>query len=149
MKICFEINSPKSEELVQKIEELINNPNFKFYFYQEDDQSIFNDTQAKAFISEFFGELSSAECTILDAINSYPIMDIIFVHFFRTLLILMEKSESLDNFIPRDELLAFLCPFFGIDVEIHDSCIKYVDSDVFVYDLNERAVFMAFMSDSE
>ena len=61
----------------------------------------------------------------------------------------MEKSESLDNFIPRDELLAFLCPFFGIDVEIHDSCIKYVDSDVFVYDLNERAVFMAFMSDSE
>ena len=51
LKICFQINSPKSEELVQKIEELINNPNFKFYFYQEDDESIFNDTQAKAFIT--------------------------------------------------------------------------------------------------
>ena len=34
-------------------------------------------------------------------------------------------------------------------MEIHDNCIKYVDSDVFVYDLNERAVFMAFMSDAE
>lgn len=85
----------------------------------------------------------------MDALNKYPIMDIIMVHFFRTLLILMDKSESLDNFIPRDELLAFLCPFFGIDVEIHDACIKYVDSDVFVYDENERAVYMAYMSDAE
>lgn len=96
------MNSPKSEELVQKIEELINNPTFQFIFYQEDDPSLFNDTQAKAFISEFFGELSSSDCTVLEAINSYPIMDIIMVHFFRTLLVLMDKTESLDSFIPRD-----------------------------------------------
>lgn len=46
----------------------------------------------------------------------------------------MDKAESLDNFIPRDELLSFLCSFFGIEVELHDACIKYVDTDVFVYD---------------
>lgn len=49
-------------------------------------------------------------------------------------MILMDKTESLDNFIPRDELLAFLCPFFGLEVEVHDNCVKYVDTDVFVYD---------------
>jgi hypothetical protein len=138
LKLCFEYSNSKSEELVQKIEELINNPTFQFIFYQEDDPSIFNDNQAKAFIMEFFGELSSGEYPVLDAINEYPIMDVIMVHFFRTLLILMDKTESLDNFIPRDELLAFLCPFFGMDVEIHDNCIKYVDTDVFAYDHNEH-----------
>lgn len=149
LKLCFEVTNPKSEELVQKIEELINNPTFQFIFYQEDDQSLFNDTQAKSFVSEFFGELSAAECTVLEAINSYPIMDSIMVHFFRTLMILMDKTESLDNFITRDDLLAFLCPFFGIDVEIHDNCIKYVDTDVFVYDMNERTVFMAYINYTE
>lgn len=77
---------------MQKIEELINNPTFQFIFYQEDDPSVFNDNQAKRLISEFFGVLSSGEITVLDAINSYPIMDTIMVHFFRTLMILMDKA---------------------------------------------------------
>ena len=149
LKLCFEINNEKSEELVHKIEELINNPTFQFIFYQEDDPNIFNDTQAKAFISEFFGELSSGEYTILEAINKYPIMDIIMVHFFRTLMILMDKTESLDNFVPRDDLLGFLCPFFGIDVEVHDNCVKYVDTDVFVFDESERSVYMAYINVTE
>ena len=58
----------------------------------------------------------------------------------------MDKTESLDNFIPRDELLSFLCPFFGIDVEVHDNCIKYVDTDVFAYDYNDRITFLAYIN---
>jgi len=60
-------------------------------------------------------------------------------------MILMDKAESLDNFIPRDELLSFLCSFFGIEVELHDACIKYVDTDVFVYDHRENLVYMAYI----
>jgi hypothetical protein len=51
LKLCFEVNHPNSEALVQKIEELINNPTFQFIFYQEDDPSVFNDNQAKRLIS--------------------------------------------------------------------------------------------------
>ena len=72
-------------------------------------------------------------------------MDVIFVHFFRTLLILMNQTDSLDNYIPRNYLLDFLCEFFGIEKEDHDECIKYVETDVFVYDFSIDAVFMAYM----
>lgn len=65
LKLCFEVNSPNSEALVQKIEELINNSTFRFIFYQEDDPTIYNDTQAKRLISEFFGILSLGEITVL------------------------------------------------------------------------------------
>jgi len=72
-------------------------------------------------------------------------MDSIFVHFFRSLLILMEKATDLDSYIPRDDLLGFLCPYFGVEVEIHNECIKYVETDIFVYELNPAAVYMAYM----
>lgn len=55
----------------------------------------------------------------------------------------------MDNFIPRDDLLSFLCGFFAIEVELHDSCIKYVDTDVFVYDYSDRAVYMAYINYSD
>lgn len=64
-------------------------------------------------------------------------------------MILMDKTESLDNFIPRDDLLAFLCQFFGLEVEVHDNCVKYVDTDVFVYDESERTVYMAYINVTE
>lgn len=42
--------------------------------------------------------------------------------------------------------MSFLCGFFGIEVEFHDECIRYVDSDIFVYDYSENAVYMAYIS---
>jgi len=28
---------------------------------------------------------------------------------------------------------------------MHNECIKYVDSDIFVYELNPNAIYMAYM----
>jgi hypothetical protein len=71
-------------------------------FYQEDNPEIFNDNQAKSLIMEFFGVLGEGHANVQSALSHYPIMDYIFVNFFRSFLILMEKTDSLDSYIPRD-----------------------------------------------
>ena len=39
-----------------------------------------------------------------------------------------------------------ICNFFGVDVQFHGECCHYVESDIFVYEENEAAVFMAYIS---
>ena len=73
-------------------------------------------------------------------------MDVILVHFFRTLLILTNQAQTLDNYIPKETLIENLCNFFGVDVQFHGECCHYVDSDIFVYEENEAAVYMAYIS---
>jgi hypothetical protein len=92
LRLCFELENPKSENYVQRLEELINNSTFQFIFYQDDDPSIYNDSNAKGLISQFFQLLGSGEQTVLEAVNNNPIMDVILVHFFRTLLILTQQT---------------------------------------------------------
>lgn len=104
---------------IRKIEEIINNPDFEFIFYPNDDPSIFNDTQAKSLIMEFFGVLGEGSQNVLQALTKYPILDKIFIHFYRSLLILSNVTNSLDNYIDRDVLLDFLCKMFEVDAEIH------------------------------
>lgn len=73
-------------------------------------------------------------------------MDVILVHFFRTLLILTSQTENLDNYIPKEQLIDYLCNFFGVEVEFHGECCHYIESDIFVYEENESAVYMAYIS---
>jgi len=54
---------------------------------------------------EFFGVLGQGETTIEDALNHYPIMDTVFIYFFRAILILTGKTDSLESYIDRDSLL--------------------------------------------
>jgi hypothetical protein len=145
LKLCFELENINFDFYIRKIEEIINS-SFHFIFYEDDNPEIFNDTQAKSLIMEFFGVLGEGgHGNVQNSLSHYPIMDYIFVNFFRSFLILMEKTDSLDSYIARDDLLGFLCPYFGVEVEMHNECIKYVDSDIFVYELNPNAIYMAYM----
>ena len=42
-------------------------------------------------------------------------------------------------------MLGFLSSYFDIEVSVHDKCIKFVDTDVFVYEDKPEEVFMAYM----
>ena len=119
LKLCFELENINFDFYIRKIEEIINS-SFHFIFYEDDNPEIFNDTQAKSLIMEFFGVLGEGHGNVQNSLSHYPIMDYIFVNFFRSFLILMEKADSLDSYIPRDELLGFLCPYFGVEIEMHN-----------------------------
>ena len=149
LKLCFELENVDFERYIQKIEELINNDEFKFVFYEEDDAEVFNDLQFKQLIMEFFGLLGQGGVPLQQAINYYPVMDTVFIYFFRALLILTGHADALDSFIEREELFQFLCGYFNVDISIHDKCIKFVESDIFVYEEDPKDVFMAYMEDGE
>jgi hypothetical protein len=57
--------------------------------------------QFKSLIMQFFGVLGEGNVTIDDALVRYPIMDTVFIYFFRALLILTGRTETLDSFIDR------------------------------------------------
>jgi hypothetical protein len=94
---------------------------------------------------EFFGVLGDGKLTVLQALTNYPILDKIFIHFFRSLLILSNVTDSLDGYINRDDLLDFLCKTFEVDAEIHGECIRYTETDIFIYEQTPQAVYMAYM----
>jgi hypothetical protein len=137
------------EAYIRRIEELINNEEFKFIFYEEDDPELFSDLQFKQLIMEFFGVLGQGGIAIQDAINYYPVMDTVFIYFFRALLILTGHTDALDSYIDREDLFQFLCSHFGVEISTHDRCIKFADSDIFVYEEDPKDVYMAYMEDPE
>jgi hypothetical protein len=104
LKLCFELETVNYEFYINKIEEIINNKDFKFMFYEDDDPALYNDNQFKQLIMEFFGVLGQGELSLEVALASYPIMDTVFIYFFRAILILTGKTDSLDSYVDRDAL---------------------------------------------
>ena len=94
---------------------------------------------------EFFGVLSEGQSNVIDALRKYPIMDTILVHFFRSLMILSRVTDSLDSYLERDLVLDFLCKTFEVEAEIHGECIRYIETDIFIYEESREAVYMAYM----
>lgn len=94
---------------------------------------------------EFFGVLSEGQSSVIDALRKYPIMDSILVHFFRSLMILSNVTDSLDCYLQRDLVLDFLCKTFEVEAEIHGECIRYIETDIFIYEERREAVYMAYM----
>lgn len=133
------------EGYINKIETVINDQAFRFIFYEDDDPAIFSDLQFKHLIMEFFRLLGEGPVSIEEGLNRYPIMDTVLIYFFRAVLILTGLTHSLDSYIEREELLQYLCSYFGVEITLHDRCIKFVETDIFVYEEDPKEVFMAFM----
>ena len=50
---------------------------------------------------EFFSLLGEASNSIEDSLVKYPIMDTVLIYFFRAILILTGRTDSLDSYIER------------------------------------------------
>lgn len=48
-------------------------------------------------------------------------------------MILSSVTDSLDSYIDRDTLLNFLCKTFEVEAEVHGECIRYTETDIFIY----------------
>jgi hypothetical protein len=64
LKLCFELQNVDYELFTRKIEEILNNKDFKFVFYEDDDSEIYNDIQFKRLIMEFFQILGHGQMVI-------------------------------------------------------------------------------------
>lgn len=94
---------------------------------------------------QFFGVLGEGNISVEAAITRYPIMDTVMIYFFRSILILTGRTDALDSYIDREDLLQYLCNYFGVEITFHDRCIKFVETDIFVYEEDPKEVFMAYM----
>jgi hypothetical protein len=78
--------------------------------------------------------MNSGSMTIDMALGQYPIMDEVFINFFRTVVILANITNHYDAYIDKTELFDFLSSFFTVDISAYDKCLKFVESDIFVYE---------------
>jgi hypothetical protein len=60
------------------------------------------------------GEFDTTEI----ALNTYPIADVVFVYFFRSLAIYAEITSDFDSYIDKTNLFGFLLENFNIDAQI-------------------------------
>jgi hypothetical protein len=82
---------------------------------------------------EFFGLLGEGVANIEVCLNTYPIIDTVFIYFFRSILILTNTTDSLDSYIDRTTLFNILTDHFNVQMDVHDNCIRFPQSDIFVY----------------
>ncbi len=133
LKLCFEADDCDYEQYINRIEEIINDENFSFVFDETEDPSVFNDLQFKQLIMEFFGLLGEGTLKIEQCLNRYPIMDTVFVYFLRSILILTNSTDSLHTYIDKMSLFNFLVSYFNIEINIHENCVRFPQTDIFVY----------------
>jgi hypothetical protein len=76
-------------------------------------------------------------------------MDVVFIHFFRSVLILNNVVEDLSSYVDRSEVFNALTAFFEVEMNIHGNCVHFPQTDVFVYEEIPEEVFMAYMSNEE
>jgi len=69
--------------------------------------------------------LGQGGVAIEEVLNHYPFIDTVFIYFFRTILIITGKTDSIDSFIDRVELLQFLSTHFDVKISTHGKCIKF------------------------
>ena len=75
--------------------------------------------QFKQLIMEFFGLLGNGTDSIEACLSSIPIMDTVFVYFFRSILILTNTIDSLRSYIDKTTLFNILVSHFNIEVNVH------------------------------
>jgi hypothetical protein len=115
---------------MEKLHNFILDPNFSFIFLESDDEKIFNDQQFKRFFLEFLTILESGEfLTVEQALNKYPIADVVFVYFFRSLLIYAQLTNDFEEVIEKNKLFGFLLQNFSVDAAVYEEkCLKFFEA---------------------
>lgn len=67
-------------------------------------------------------------------VNNYPIMDIVFIHVFRSLMCTVGIDEDFDIKIDTEAVFGSLCSILGMSLGNYNSCWKFEDSDMFCLD---------------
>lgn len=58
-------------------------------------------------------------------------------------------TNEYDSYIDKNELFDFLSSFFSVDISSYDKCLKFLESDIFVYEQDPENIYMAYIRDDE
>ena len=70
--------------------------------------------------------MNAGTLTIDEVLAQYPILDDIFINFFRTIVILANVVSKYSDYIEKTILFDFLSSYFSIDITSYDKCLKFV-----------------------
>jgi hypothetical protein len=77
-------------------------------------------------------------------LSQYPIFDEAMLYCLEN--ILEKQIMHNKNVVSILEVLQILCEVFSIHLEVYDSCVKFVESDVFIYFHDQFEVYVAFLN---
>jgi hypothetical protein len=70
--------------------------------------------------------MNAGTLTIDEVLSQYPILDDIFINFFRTIVMLASVTQKFHDYIEKTILFDFLSSYFSIDITSYDKCLKFV-----------------------
>lgn len=104
--------------------------------------------QYKSLLIDFFELMNTSSMTIDNVLREYPILNDVFTNFFRTVVMIASITPSYEAYIDKNELFDFLSSFFSVDISSYDKCLKFVESDIFVYEENQENIYMAYIAEN-
>lgn len=116
----------------------------------EGQRDLYNDFQFKKLFAEFIVLLQNEEQPNVEALlNTYPIMDSVFVHIYRSILASQGIDYSYQTKIPTAVVFGEIGHLLGLNIESYNSnCWKFADSDMFCYEDNENSIYLAYIHEA-
>ena len=125
-------------------------PGFSITFTQEPDlnKNIFSDFQFKRFFAQFLNIFGKPkDCSIEELIHQFPIMDQVFIHILRTILITRGVQEKFDARIPTETVFNALGAELGLDIVSYGNCWKFEDGDMICYEGPNQELYLVYTTE--
>jgi|JI6StandDraft_1071083.scaffolds.fasta_scaffold02596_5 hypothetical protein len=116
----------------------------------ESQRDLYNDFQFKKLFAEFIVLLQNEEQPNVEALlNSYPVMDSVFIHICRSILASQGHEYSYQAKIPTAVVFSEIGHLLGLTIESYNSnCWKFSDSDMFCFEQNENSIYLAYIQET-
>lgn len=137
---------------MQNFIQIIFHRDFEIFFTVETDgqRDLYSDGQFKKLFAEFVTLLDGEEVVSVErVVNSYPIMDTVFIHILRSILASQGINVPFEAKIPTSTVFGELASLLGMTLTEHGgNCWKFEDSDMFCYEHNEEEIYLAYTVDN-
>ena len=144
-------NNQDNKVFIAQLRRMVFTPSFEIMFTPdtEAEREIYSDFQFKRFFAEFLSILDNSTGTLMeDLINRYPIIDIVCIHIFRSILAAKGINEPFEAKIPTESVFGEFAEPLGLNVTSYGNCWKFEDSDMFCYEEDEDRLFLAYIVES-
>ena len=108
---------------------------------------MFSDFQYKKFFAEFLVVMEREKGLLLveQIVNKYPIIDLVFIHIFRSLLAARGINEPFEMSIQTELVFGEFAEPLGLNITSYGNCWKFEDSDMFCFEEDENRLYLAYI----
>jgi hypothetical protein len=92
--------------------------------------------------------MGEGQLGVEEGLKKYPIVNKLFVLFFRSILIIADQCSDFDDDVEASEIYDLLGNYFELEITYYGSCLRFNQVDVFVYLHSDREVYLAYVSPS-